>query len=98
MIPQTLSPPLADLEGSYGQGTISSRATPLKPSAAGGFTLVEILIVMTIILVLSGLAISAVNAATVMARRTAESSAARNLITAYLAYPADNNGALMPGY
>jgi len=64
---------------------------------APGFTLVELLVVITIITVLAALGFSGTQAAMKAGRKTKEIGAAKSLVTAYAAYPADNNGMLLAG-
>ncbi|MEM1059748.1 MAG: type II secretion system protein [Verrucomicrobiota bacterium] len=61
------------------------------------FTLVELLVAIVILAVLAALTVSAFSAAFDTAKQTREVSAAKQLITAYHAYAADNGGRLMPG-
>ncbi len=58
----------------------------------------EVLVTVGIIAVLCGLAYGGYAMAMQQARKTKEIGAARALVTAYLDYPADHNGELMPGY
>jgi prepilin-type N-terminal cleavage/methylation domain-containing protein/prepilin-type processing-associated H-X9-DG protein len=69
-----------------------------SPRASAGFTLIELLVVMVIISILSGLAFAGARAAMHQAHKSREIGAAKNLITAFLAYPTDHNGEMMPGY
>lgn len=55
----------------------------------------ELLVVTAIIAALSALAFGGYQAAVNQARKAAEIGAAKSLISAYLAYPADHNGELM---
>jgi type II secretory pathway pseudopilin PulG len=59
--------------------------------------MVELLVSVTIIIILAGLAYGGVGKAISMAHKAREINAGRNLITAYLNYAADNNGQYMPG-
>lgn len=63
-----------------------------------GFTLIELLVVIAIIAVLATLGIVVAGRAAQTGQLAREVSAGRNLMAAYLAYAADNNGELMPGY
>lgn len=63
-----------------------------------GFTLVELLVTIVIIITLMGVSFAGFRSIREKARMTTEVGAARNLITAYLGNAADNNGMLMPGF
>lgn len=56
------------------------------------------LVTVVIIAVLCGLAMGGYGVVMGMARKAKEIAAARTLVSAYLAFPGDNNGELMPGY
>lgn len=62
------------------------------------FTLVELLVTIAIIAVLATVSTAAYFKMREKARMVTEVSAARNLIAAYLLYPADHGGQVMPGY
>jgi len=62
------------------------------------FTLVELLVVITILGLLAGLATPVLGRARKAGEQAAESSAAKNLITAYLAASQDRGGVLLQGY
>jgi type II secretory pathway pseudopilin PulG len=62
-----------------------------------GITLIETILSVGIIAVLAGLIAVAVKGAWDKARSVRELGAARNLMTAYLAYAGDNNGRPLPG-
>jgi prepilin-type N-terminal cleavage/methylation domain-containing protein len=62
------------------------------------FTLVELLVVITILGLLAGLATPVLGRARKAGEQAAESSAAKNLITAYLAASQDRGGVLVQGY
>lgn len=62
-----------------------------------GFTLVELLVVVTIVALLAGLSMAGVKAAMESARKTAELNAARNLVTAFLGTASDNEGTYLAG-
>lgn len=62
-----------------------------------GFTLLEILVVSTLVLILAGLGLKAYRSVTDKAAMVREVSAARHLIAAYTTYAAENNGSLLPG-
>ncbi len=61
------------------------------------FTMVELLVAVAIIALLAGLSLAGWSAAVENTKKTAELSAARQIMVAYLRYPVDNNGRLMPG-
>jgi prepilin-type N-terminal cleavage/methylation domain-containing protein len=63
-----------------------------------GFSLVEILIAITIIAVLCMAGVACVNVAKRKARCAVEINAARNLIAGYLSHASDNNGTVLAGY
>jgi prepilin-type N-terminal cleavage/methylation domain-containing protein len=63
-----------------------------------GFTLIEVLITVTLIVALGGLGLTGVQMAREKARSVVEVNAARSLITAYLSHAADNNGKVLAGY
>ncbi len=62
-----------------------------------GITLLETILSVGIVAVLAGLTAVGVKSARDKARSVRELGAARNLMTAYLAYAGDNNGRLLPG-
>ncbi len=63
-----------------------------------GFTLVEMLVTVSIIAALGTLTVTGVRSARGKARTVVEINAARNLITGYLGHAAENNGRVLPGY
>jgi len=63
-----------------------------------GFTLVELLVTVTIVAVLASLALAGVQSALESARKTEEIASARTLIQAYLNAAVSNNGRYLPGY
>ncbi len=63
-----------------------------------GFTLVEMLVTISVITTLGTLAAVGVRSAREKAKTIVEINAARNLITGYLGYAAENNGQVLPGY
>lgn len=63
-----------------------------------GFSLIEILIALTILATLVAIGVSISAETKKKARCTTEINAARNLITAYLSHAADNSGNVLPGY
>lgn len=69
-----------------------------RRSAHAGFTLIELLVVVGIIAVLASLVLPAVAAVRRQGGMTRELSAARQMMTAYLSYAAENSGVLLPGY
>lgn len=70
-----------------------------RPSSIlSGFTLVELLIVVSIIGILSGTVLAVVQGATSRARTMREVSAARQVTAGYLLHAADHNDELLLGY
>ena len=65
---------------------------------APAFTLVELLVVIAVLGLLAGLATPVLGRARKAGEQAAETSAAKNLITAYLASAQDQNGVLLQGY
>lgn len=65
---------------------------------AKGFTLVELLVVIAILGLLAGLATPVLGRARKAGEQAAETSAAKNLITAYVAAAQDQNGILLQGF
>src|SRR6187402_861999 len=63
-----------------------------------GFTLVETLVTISLIAILGGLTVTGIQCARKKARTVVEINAARNLITGYLGYAAENNGQVLAGY
>lgn len=63
-----------------------------------GFTLVELLVTITIISALGSLTFAGVRSVREKTKSVVEINAARNLITGYLGYAADNNGQVLAGY
>ncbi|WP_206170781.1 type II secretion system protein [Phragmitibacter flavus] len=72
---------------------------PHNPSRGrrSGFTLIELLVVIGIIAILSSLGFAGTKVALQQAAKTREITAAKSLVGAYLTYPADNYGILLPG-
>ncbi len=62
------------------------------------FTLLELLVAITIVAVIASISVAFFLKAREKARLATEVSAARNLMIAYLLYPADHGGEVMPGY
>jgi prepilin-type N-terminal cleavage/methylation domain-containing protein len=63
-----------------------------------GFTLVEMLVTLCIIVALASLTFVGVNCARQKARTVVEINAARSLISGYLSHAAENNGRVLAGY
>lgn len=63
-----------------------------------GFTLVEMLVTITIIAVVGTIGMTGFSKARQHARSMTELNAARNLAAGYLGYAAENNGKIMAGY
>jgi type II secretory pathway pseudopilin PulG len=80
------------------RGRLSLPLRASKRHAYPAFTLVEMLLIASIMAVLCSLAYAVFSAATQQARKANEIGAAKSLITAYLAYPLDHNGSLMVGH
>lgn len=80
------------------RGRLSLPPRSFRKSGHPAFTLVELLVVTSIIAVLCCLAFAAFSAATQQARKASEIGAAKTLIAAYLAYPVEHNGELMVGH
>jgi len=62
------------------------------------FTLVELLMVLAVVGLLAGLGSPVLGRARLAGQQAAETAAAKNLITAYLASAQDHNGVLLKGY
>ncbi|MHC4991976.1 MAG: type II secretion system protein [Planctomycetota bacterium] len=75
-----------------------ARLLPHARRRTAGFTIVELLVVVGIITLLMGLLLPALQGVKTTARRTAEMSAARQLMVAYTNYAAVNRDYVMPGY
>lgn len=71
--------------------------TPI-PGGIKGFTLVELIITISVIMLLAGISLPVMSSIDSNKKQVAEVGAAKNVIAAYLAYAADNNGELMPGF
>jgi len=71
---------------------------PSRCSGHHAFTLVEILAVLVVLGVLIGLTTPVLGRARKAGEQAAETAAAKNLITAYLAAATDHQGALLRGY
>jgi len=63
-----------------------------------GFTLIEMLVVISIVTLLSSLLIPGISKAKQKANRVREQAAGRSLAQAYMLYATEHNGKLMPGY
>ncbi len=63
-----------------------------------GFTLVEMLVTLSLIAALGTLTAGGIHCARQKAKTLVEVNAARNLITGYLSHAAENNGQVLPGY
>ena len=62
------------------------------------FTFVELLVVFVVVGLLAGLATPVLGRARLAGQQAAETAAAKNLITAYLASAQDYDGVLLKGY
>lgn len=62
------------------------------------FTLVELLVSITIISLLAAFGIPAYQQAVIAGKKSADVAACKTAVTAYLSYSADNEGVLMKGY
>ncbi len=75
--------------------------TPIRPSRrqrSRGFTVLEILLVLSVITVLMGIIIPIAGSVTRKAQEVTERNGARQAITAWTAYSFDNGGRILPGY
>lgn len=63
-----------------------------------GFTLVEMLVTISLIAILGSLTYTGIQCARKKARTVVEINGARNLITGYLGYAAEHNGQVLAGY
>lgn len=68
----------------------------MKHTTKKGFTLVEVLVTISVIGVLGAITVAAVGSAKDSAYKATDVAAARQLVTAYLTYPQDHGGKLMP--
>jgi type II secretory pathway pseudopilin PulG len=69
-----------------------------RTSGFRGFTVMELLLVLSVITVLMGIIIPVAGSVSQKAREVTERNGARQAITAWTAYSFDNNGRIMPGY
>jgi prepilin-type N-terminal cleavage/methylation domain-containing protein len=69
-----------------------------KINSKKAFTLIELLIVVTIMVVLIGLSFPVLAKMVEGGQKAAEMSAAKSLVAGFLSYSADNNNACLPGY
>ncbi|MBC2601517.1 type II secretion system protein [Puniceicoccus vermicola] len=76
----------------------SASAANVRHAKRKGFSLVEILVVIAVIGILGGIAVAGVEKVRQSAQTSAETSAARQVIQAYLMTPIDNKGRFMMGY
>lgn len=77
---------------------MSHRPLLHKVPARRGFSLVELLVVIGIIALIIGLLLPALSSARTAARTAGALSALRQLQSAHLAYTADHQGQIIPGY
>lgn len=75
-----------------------TRCPVLRVVRCAGFTLVELLVVITIIALLIGILLPALTAARSAAKQTREMSGSQQLLVAYHGYANDFKGDLLPGY
>ena len=76
-------------------GLVFGHFHPMNLSRQYGFSLVELLVVMFIGALLAGLVTPVLGRARQAGEKAAETSAAKNLITAYLAATQDQEGVLL---
>ncbi len=75
-----------------------SDAAAGRRGTGAAFTLIELLVVISVIALLVGILLPALSRAKLAAAETRETSAIRQLVTAYLQYSTDNKSKVMPGY
>lgn len=68
------------------------------PSRSNGFTLVELLVVVSIVALLVGILLPALSSAKRQGRMMRELAASRTLMIAYVMYADDHAGEVLPGY
>ena len=71
---------------------------PLLRPARTGFTLVELLVVVAIVVIVIGLLFPAIGSVRNRAAQAREMTVARNLMAAWTSYATENAGAILPGY
>ncbi|MDX2116820.1 MAG: type II secretion system protein [Planctomycetota bacterium] len=71
---------------------------PLRRVAIGGFSLIELLVTISIIAVLISLLLPALGKAKALCRQTREMASAQQLAIAYALYSDSSRGELLPGY
>lgn len=71
---------------------------PRERSTRTGFTLTELLVALVIIAVLTALLLPVIGGMRQRANMSREIAAARQLMAAYLLYPSDHDGELLPGF
>ena len=82
----------------YQDNRFKSSLRRSSSSKVAGFTVVELLLVLSVIALLMGIIIPVAGSVSRKAREVTERNGARQAITAWNAYAMDNNGRILPGY